>query len=354
VFPIKYKKPISILVAILIVFALIVSISGCNSSSGKVPADTDKEVTGSSEKTNNETVGTAGQTKTTSAAEAEKVNLYDLKLVDGKLAIWFFSLTGEDHVGESILIRTPKGKTILVDSGTAEGGVQVLDYLQKLEIETIDYCIATHMHIDHIGGFPSIINKLEVKEVYTSTFTEYDTSPVRNFFTALKQKNIEYKEAIAGMEIKIDEDVTISFLYPFEDTIPDDLSNVVIDGTFINDSSVVFRLTYGENSFLFTGDITMMSDMKLVDKYGDGLKSDVIKVPHHGSEDASSEVFVKTVDADYSVMCIYAFNSLDIYNRYKKYGYRPYVTSLDGTVLSISDGTNIDFITEKERKGMLK
>lgn len=350
---IKHKK---IIYKLIVLPLLIITICGCSISSNNIFTSSDIE-SAKTEVTNDketESIEKTGTTEITNATKFEKVDLYDVKLADGKLAIWFFALPGEDHTGESILIRTPSGKTILVDCGTAEAGGQVLDYLQKIGVKTIDYAIASHMHVDHIGGFPRIIKQLEVKEIYTSTFTEYDTNPVYDFFSTISEEQLEYKEAVADMEIKVDEDVTIKFLYPFTDTIPEDLSNSVIDGTFINDSSVVFQMTYGQKSFLFTGDVTSMSDIKLVEKYGDRLKSDVIKVPHHGSDDASSEQFVKTVDAEYSVMCIYAFNSLDIYDRYKRYGNRPYVTSLDGTVLLLSDGSNIEFITEKERKGMLK
>ena len=85
-------------------------------------------------------------------ADVAPEKVYDLSVVDGKLGIWFLTLPGEDHTGESILIRTPNGHTVLVDGGIPEAGVLVNEALDKLNVEKIDVMIGTHMHIDHIGG----------------------------------------------------------------------------------------------------------------------------------------------------------------------------------------------------------
>jgi beta-lactamase superfamily II metal-dependent hydrolase len=85
-------------------------------------------------------------------------------------------MPGKANTGESILIKTPERKTILVDSGTEEGGSAVARYLAKAGIERIGYAIATHMHNDHVGRFPLIMDTVETGKLFTSSFTNYSAS----------------------------------------------------------------------------------------------------------------------------------------------------------------------------------
>lgn len=281
----------------------------------------------------------------------EAGSVYDPALYEGKLAVWFFSLTGEDHTGESILIRTPEGRCLLMDAGIPEVGNQVNDCLARLGVEGLDAVLATHMHIDHVGGLPAVMARHPVGVLYTSPFTAYETAPVARLKAAAAAQQLALTPLLAGDAFSLGE-AHIQVLAPFETPVPQNPDS--ISGDFLNDSSVVCCLTYGDVRFLFPGDATRMVETELVKRYGEALQADVIKVPHHGSTDASSRPFVQAVNAKESVMCIYAFNDFNIYDRYKKVGNRPWVTSLDGTVLCVTDGESLAFYTEKERQGMLK
>lgn len=278
-------------------------------------------------------------------------SVYDPACYEGKLAVWFFSLPGEDHTGESILVRAPDGSCLLIDGGIPEVGPQVNAYLSRLNITELDAILATHMHIDHVGGLPAVLASHQVGTLYTSPFTEYATSPVANLKAAAAAQGLSFTPLLAGDSFSLG-DALVEVLSPAQIPVPQNPSSIT--GDFLNDSSVVCRLTYGGVRILFTGDATRAVEGALVEQYGDDLRSDVIKVPHHGSTDASSRPFVQAVGAKESVMCIYAFNDFNIYDRYKKTGNRPWVTSLDGTVLCVTDGEEMTFYTEKERQGMLK
>ncbi len=276
---------------------------------------------------------------------------FDPAHYEGKLAIWFFSLPGEDHTGESILIRMPDGQSMLIDGGIVEVGNQINAYLSQLGVNTLDVIVASHMHIDHIGGLPAVMAQHPVKQLYTSPFTAYATSPVAALRSAAAAHGLAFTPLLAGDTFHLG-DALFEVLYPFETPVPKNEN--AITGDFLNDSSLVLRMTYGDIRVLFTGDATRMAEIQMLDVYGDDLQATLIKVPHHGSTDASSRKFVQAVQPQESVMCIYAFNDLNIYDRYKKVGNRPWVTSLDGTVLCVTDGATLQFYTEKERQGKMK
>ena len=284
-------------------------------------------------------------------ADVAPEKVYDLSIVDGKLGIWFLTLPGEDHTGESILIRTPNGHTVLVDGGIPEAGVLVNEALDKLNVEKIDVMIGTHMHIDHIGGLASVLAQHEVGKLYVSPLKDYQTNAVASFKAAAAAQKLPLTVAVEGDQFALD-GVSFTFLSPVDKYA--DMTQKQMTERVLNDSSLVFMMAYGDIRILFCGDMTRMVETDLVESYGDKLKADLIKVGHHGSVDASSREFVETVAAKNSVMCIYAFNDFSIYDRYKKVGNRPYVTSIDGCVLYVTDGEQETFYTEKERKGALK
>ena len=207
------------------------------------------------------------------------------------------------------------------------------------------------MHIDHIGGLTSVIAQHEVGTLYVSPLTDYQTNAVANFKTAAAAKQLPLTVAVEGDQFSLD-GVSFAFLSPVDKY--DSMTQKQMTERVLNDSSLVFMMTYGEIKVLFCGDMTRMVETDLVEQYGDKLKANLIKIGHHGSVDASSREFVETVAASNGVMCIYAFNDFSIYDRYKKVGNRPYVTSIDGCVLYVTDGEQESFYTEKERKGAIK
>lgn len=278
----------------------------------------------------------------TGSAAYESIYAYD----EARLNVWFIALPGETHTGESILIRTPSGDWLLFDGGTAEAGDTVVSVLQQLGAERLSAVFATHMHVDHVGGLPAVIRRYAPQHIYASPFTDYHTTPTANLKSAAADSGLKLEKLLAGDKLEYG-DVTLDVLWPDSEPVPYDKKRIT-EG-FVNDSSLVIRVGYHDISILLCGDITQFADRKLVQRYGEALQADVIKVPHHGSPDASSGAFVKAVRARHSVICCYAVNDWGIYNRYKKQGNPPMITSLDGTILLGVDGKSIIVTTENER-----
>jgi competence protein ComEC len=277
--------------------------------------------------------------------------ILDGKKYLGKLTMRFFNVDVNGNSGDSMLVQTPDGLTILIDAGLKGNGGQIIDAIKRLGVKKIDYAIATHMHQDHIGGFPEIINSIPVEKILMSNFKNYNSSYAKSFLNSIEQKNINVQYIKEGDTINIGKEIKIDILNPQP-------SEGVIDESdaqnMLNNESVTFTMTYKSKKFLFAADIQTITELRIADKYKDNLKADMIKVPHHGSTTSSIRSFVQAVSPKISIITFNALESLDVYNKYKQAGSKVYVTGMDGIILLVSDGEKIDVVTEKERKGNLK
>ena len=285
--------------------------------------------------------------KTTETARLD-IDVYNLSNVQGKLAVWFFTMPhSTNHTGDSTLIRTPSGKTMLIDTGNTNGGKMVKGYLEKMGITKIDILVITHMHSDHVGGAYDIVSKFNIGKVYGSPLKDYNTSYVRNFKNALASKNLTYNVLKTGDTFELDKNVKFEVLWPGADyNVPDGVTPEN-DGGFTNNSSVVLRMQYGSRTFLFTGDIEMEVEEELVSTMPEKLKCDVLKIPHHGASTSSTAAFIRATGAKYGAIMVYAMNDINVINRYKSLGTQVHLTSVDGTALFLTDGQSLQYAKSK-------
>lgn len=238
--------------------------------------------------------------------------------------------------GDSEFLELPDGKTMLIDTGEYDQAQTVSDYIADLGYKKIDYLVATHPHSDHMGAMADIIKSFEIGEIYAPKVS-HNTKTYENFLDAVASKGLQINAAVRGMTIYDTNNLKIEILSPYENTDYDDL----------NDWSVILRVTFGSNIFLYTGDASTSVTQK-----ADAGKIDVLKVGHHGSKTSTNNKLVKTLSPKWAVIEVGANNDYghphtSALKALQKHGVTIYRTDQNGTCTAISDGTNIMWKTSK-------
>ncbi|HLR34098.1 MAG TPA: ComEC/Rec2 family competence protein, partial [Tissierellales bacterium] len=235
--------------------------------------------------------------------------------------------------GDSIFIQLPNGETILIDGGPRTNSKILVNYLEELGVENINYLVATHPHEDHIGGLPNVIRNFKVDKIYMPDKTA-NTAIFEEFLLEIKEKDVEVN-TVSGGDVLIEGDgLKYEVMAPNEEKY----SNT-------NDYSIVTKITYKNNSFLFTGDAEKTSEKEIIEK-GYKLSSDVLKVGHHGSSTSTSEDFLKNVQPKYGVISCekgneYGHPHKEIIKILENYGVEILRTDELGTIVMTSDGKEI-------------
>lgn len=238
--------------------------------------------------------------------------------------------------GDAIFVRTPSGKQMLVDGGLPGGAVlRELGKVMPFYDRSIDVVVATHADQDHVGGLNDVINRFSVG-LFVRTMTTSSSAVYNNILENVERKNIKQEIIITPIDIDFSDGAIFKIIFPDKDT----------SGWETNDSSIVGKVVYVDNSFLLTGDAPIKTEKYLVENYGSFLKSDVLKVGHHGSKYSSSDLFVGTVLPTYSIISAGLNNSyghptkavMDILAKYKS---RIIETSSQGNIIFRSDGENL-------------
>jgi beta-lactamase superfamily II metal-dependent hydrolase len=238
--------------------------------------------------------------------------------------------------GDSILVQFA-GKNILVDGGESDMGSRVVSYLKSHNVSSLDLVVSNHPHSDHIGGLVAVLKSIPVRQVLDSG-EPHISQTFENFLTLIEQKDIPFKVAKRGQVINLDPLLKIEVLNPPKAHFKDDL----------NDNSVVLRVTYGNVSFLLTGDAEKEAENSLLSS-NYGLDSDVLKVGHHGSSSSSTSAFLQVVSPEVSVIEVgkgndYGHPSSATLKALKNAGSAVYRTDLNGNIVVTTDGTNY-FVT---------
>lgn len=187
--------------------------------------------------------------------------------------------------GDSTLAITPHGRKILIDGGEAEKNILV-PYLLARKIKTLDYVIISHFDSDHCGAIKEVLEALKVKNLIISKQME-KTKECSQIIEIANKKKVRIVLAEAGQKFNIEKEISFTILWPNK--------NKLIDENPLNNNSIVLKLTYGSFQMLFTGDIEQIAEKRIVEEYGENLKSTIIKIAHHGSKTSSTEEFINAV-----------------------------------------------------------
>lgn len=338
-----------------ILAALYLTACGKQAGSGANPSQTERaEQTESASKAEEVKETQAPETKApaeTTAAEAQTkeeavsdVDRYE-EMMDfsgdaGKMVVYFLDLevegATEEVSGDASVLISPDGKVMLLDAGHTDSSEIVVKVLKDMGIEKIDYLVASHPHIDHIGGMPAVMAEFPVGTAYRS-YVEYTTQTYQNYVDALKENGTEVVFLKTGDTFSFGDQVEVEVLGPDEEIVypegfPDNSTQ------FLNNNSLLLKFTYGESTALFGGDLYVAQERDYIDQYGDKLKADLAKANHHGKNTSNLKKWIKTVSPKVVVAMGDVMGSMDVYNNYVKEGAKFHLTLNDGIVKVVLDG----------------
>ena len=237
--------------------------------------------------------------------------------------------------GDSFLIKTPEGITMLIDGGLPQESDQLIAYLKRHHVNQIDYMIATHPHADHIGGLIPVMKELPVHHVIMPA-AAHTSLLYESFLETVLESQADIQVVQASSQHSIERDVSFEILY-----------TGIYYGSNLNDWSVVLRLIHDEMSFLFTGDLESGAEMDLLNYFSpEQLSSEVLKVGHHGSSTSTTQPFLNAVQPKIALISCsidnpYGHPSDQVIHRLEAAGVWIYRSDLQGSVILHSDGEKI-------------
>ena len=242
--------------------------------------------------------------------------------------------------GDCILIQV-NNKNLLIDSGPSSSRKDLLDYLEKLNIKKFDYIIATHPHEDHIGNMDTIIKRYSIGSFYSPKVKSSSTT-FENMISALVDKNLKVNVLKKGFKgIDLGENVKFQVFSPAENLFSDNL----------NDYSPIIKITFLNNSFLFTGDAEISTEESVLSE-NNNLNCDILKVGHHGSSTSTSSNFLTSVNPSVAIISVgknnsYGHPTSELLSLLDYFNIRTIRTDINGTIIAISDGKNISISSVK-------
>jgi competence protein ComEC len=261
-------------------------------------------------------------------------------LSDGKLNV----LMVDVGQGDAFIIKFPDGKTALIDAGNANisfdyGKRVILPLLNYLDIDKVDFGFISHLDSDHYLGYISLIDNNRIKSII-KPMLNLDNKKNLVLEKYLQLNNVVFRNIddtvfnISGCKI-----YSLRGFGKFDSKIS------------MNDQSLILKLVYGNTSILFTGDAGIKREYSILKKYSALIKSDVLKIAHHGSKYCTSREFLQVISPRICLISVGRINSFNhpsqiVINRMK--GREIFRTDLEGAVLLQSDGLKFDKVNWKQ------
>lgn len=240
--------------------------------------------------------------------------------------------------GNSDCIFIDAEQNVLIDAGDNDDEEKIVDFLNQLGVEKIDYLINTHPDADHSGGLDAVIEHFIIGTVFISNGSA-DSKTYRDFVNAAVQSGLSPSVPLKDKLFYLQEDMYMRFY------------NTEAQGSG-NEVSLIVELVYKDKKFLFMGDAEKAQELSTLNELED---VDLIKVGHHGSRTSTSDELLAKVMPEYAIILCGKDNSYghphqEVLDRLNDYGIAIYRSDTQGTIHVQSDGShlNIEALTKSE------
>jgi competence protein ComEC len=237
--------------------------------------------------------------------------------------------------GDAIFIETPDGVQVLIDGGADNGVLRELGSVMSVFDRNLDLIVATHPDLDHIGGLPDVLDRYNIDRLLITT-NENDTPAAAALAAAADTKAAEILLAEAGQIITLGAYTYAEVLSPRGDET----------NWQSNNASIIIRIVFGDTAVMLSGDAGLEIENFLVERYGEQLRSDILKLGHHGSKTSTSEAWLDAVKPAFAVVSAgldnrYGHPHQEVMQRVFARNIAASHTGTDGTVTYYSDGQQV-------------
>ena len=230
------------------------------------------------------------------------------------------------------------GQVMMIDGGDETHAPNVCAWLKQMGIGRIDYMICSHPHKDHASGLASVYQVAAVGKLYTPVQEYTENAQFTELINNAYAQETEVRVPTPGESFNFGP-AEVMFIGPTRYNTEE-----------MNNNSLVVRIRYGRQVFLFTGDAEVEEEADIM-AAGFDVKANVLKVSHHGSEYASSEAFAQAVRPEACIISVgeneYGHPSATVLQRFSDVGAVVYETWISGVITVITDGTTLQWNFER-------
>lgn len=238
--------------------------------------------------------------------------------------------------GDCLLIKTSDGKNVLIDSGGSSrfdvGKKTLLPCLLKNGVDKIDMAIITHFHTDHFGGLCSLSKEIPIKKLGLYEVNSVIADEIQEE-VGINKKDFIY--LTKDDKLEIGKELQINILYPKKRSL-EEYSELIEKQEDENALCLVMKINYKGLNLIMNGDIGFEAENSLLKANNKILKTDILKVAHHGSKYGSSKKFLQSSQPKIAIIQVgknnYGHPNQDTLRRLEDIGAIIYRNDLQGAI----------------------